>query len=98
MGFARSIPLLPLAALGLAGCASTRAASTPTLRAVAPATGRTGALTADERVRHVLNRLAFSPRPGDEAAVRSIGVDRWIARQPEPGSIDDGHRHPGLAP
>src|SRR2546429_4174036 len=90
MGFARSIPLLPLAALGLAGCASTRAASTPTLRAVAPATGRTGALTADERVRHVLNRLAFGPRPGDEAAVRSIGVDRWIARQLEPDSIDDG--------
>ena len=90
MGFARSIPLLPLAALGLAGCASTRTTSTPTLRAVAPATGRTGALTADERVRHVLNRLAFGPRPGDEAAVRSIGVDRWIARQLEPDSIDDG--------
>ena len=32
MGFARSIPLLPLAALGLAGCASTRTTSTPTLR------------------------------------------------------------------
>src|SRR5438552_13461273 len=62
----------------------------PTLRAVTPATGRTGALTADERVRHVLNRLAFGPRPGDEAAVRSIGVDRWIARQLEPDSIDDG--------
>src|SRR5438132_1687951 len=31
MGFARSIPLLPLAALGLAGCASTRAASPPPL-------------------------------------------------------------------
>src|SRR5438552_10044428 len=61
----------------------------PTLRAVAPATGRTGALTADERVRHVLNRLAFGPRPGDEAAVRSTGVDRWIARQLEPDSIDD---------
>jgi len=37
----------------------------------------------------VLNRLAFGPRPGDEAAVRSIGVDRWIARQLEPDSIDD---------
>jgi len=90
MRFARSIPLLPLAALGWAGCASTHTASTPTLTAVTPATRRVGALSSDERVRHVLNRLAFGPRPGDEAAVRAIGVERWIARQLEPDSIADG--------
>ena len=90
MRFARSIPLLPLAALAWAGCASTHTASTPTLTAVTPATRRVGALSSDERVRHVLNRLAFGPRPGDEAAVRAIGVERWIARQLEPDSIDDG--------
>ncbi len=90
MRFARSIPLLPLAALVLAGCATTQAASTPTLTAVAAATRREGALSVDERVRHVLNRLAFGPRPGDEAAVRAMGVERWIARQLEPDSIDDG--------
>jgi len=90
MRFARSIPLLPLAALAWAGCASTHTASTPTLTAVTPATRRGGALSSDERVRHVLNRLAFGPRPGDEAAVRAIGVERWIARQLEPDSIDDG--------
>ena len=89
MRFARSIPLLPLAALAWAGCASTHTASTPTLTAVTPATRRVGALSSDERVRHVLNRLAFGPRPGDEAAVRAIGVERWIARQLEPDSIDD---------
>ena len=90
MRLARSIPLLPLAALAWAGCASTHTASTPTLTAVTPATRRVGALSSDERVRHVLNRLAFGPRPGDEAAVRAIGVERWIARQLEPDSIDDG--------
>ena len=90
MRLARSIPLLPLAALAWAGCASTHTASTPTLTAVTPATRRVGALSSDERVRHVLNRLAFGPRPGDEAAVRAIGVERWIARQFEPDSIDDG--------
>src|SRR6059058_3475130 len=90
MRFARSIPLLPLAALAWAGCASTHTASTPTLTAVTPATRGVGALSSDERVRHVLNRLAFGPRPGDEAAVRAIGVERWIARQLEPDSIDDG--------
>ena len=90
MRLARSIPLLPLAALAWAGCASTHTASTPTLTAVTPATRRGGALSSDERVRHVLNRLAFGPRPGDEAAVRAIGVERWIARQLEPDSIDDG--------
>src|SRR5207237_330602 len=61
-----------------------------TLTAVTPATRRVGALSSDERVRHVLNRLAFGPRPGDEAAVRAIGVERWIAGQLEPDSIADG--------
>src|SRR5206468_8117775 len=84
------LPLLGGLAWAGAACATTHAASTPTLTAVAPATRRVGALSADERARHVLNRLAFGPRPGDEAAVRSIGVDRWIARQLEPDSIADG--------
>src|SRR5438046_8493128 len=90
MRFARSIPLLPLAALAWAGCASTHTASTPTLTAVTPATRRVGALSSDERVPHVLNRLAFGPPPGHDAAVRAIGVERWIARQLEPASLADG--------
>ncbi len=45
--------------------------------------------TADQQVQHVLNRLAFGPRPGDVAAVRAMGVDAWIARQLEPDRIDD---------
>jgi uncharacterized protein (DUF1800 family) len=45
--------------------------------------------TADEQVQQVLNRLAFGPRPGDVAAVRAMGVDRWIALQLAPDRIRD---------
>ena len=45
--------------------------------------------TADQQVRHVLNRLAFGPRPGDVERVRALGVDRWIATQLEPSRIRD---------
>ncbi|HEX3409966.1 MAG TPA: DUF1800 domain-containing protein, partial [Candidatus Binataceae bacterium] len=38
---------------------------------------------------HVLNRVAFGPRPGDLAAVRQIGVDRYITQQLSPDSIPE---------
>jgi uncharacterized protein (DUF1800 family) len=43
----------------------------------------------DERVLHVLNRFTFGPRPGDVAAVHSMGVKEWFERQLNPLSIDD---------
>ncbi|HEX7977421.1 MAG TPA: DUF1800 domain-containing protein [Gemmatimonadaceae bacterium] len=45
--------------------------------------------TADEQVRHVLDRLAFGARPGDVARVRATGVDEWIALQLAPDRIPD---------
>jgi uncharacterized protein (DUF1800 family) len=45
--------------------------------------------TADQQVQHVLNRLAFGPRPGDVARVRAMGVDAWIERQLAPERIRD---------
>lgn len=45
--------------------------------------------TADQQVIQVLNRLAFGPRPGDAAAVRAMGVDRWMEQQLHPERIDD---------
>ena len=45
--------------------------------------------TADQQVRHALNRLAFGARPGDVDRVRSIGVDQWIALQLQPSRIRD---------
>ena len=45
--------------------------------------------TADQQVRHVLNRVAFGARPGDVERVRAVGVDRWIALQLQPSRIRD---------
>jgi uncharacterized protein (DUF1800 family) len=44
-------------------------------------------LAPDEQALHVLNRLAFGPRPGDVERVSSMGVQRWIAEQLHPETI-----------
>jgi uncharacterized protein (DUF1800 family) len=46
-------------------------------------------ITGAQRTLHALNRLAFGPRPGDIGAVKSIGVDRYLARQLDPQSIPE---------
>lgn len=46
-------------------------------------------LHGDEQARHVLNRLAFGPRPGEVERLRKLGVDRWIAQQLAPEHIGD---------
>jgi uncharacterized protein (DUF1800 family) len=53
--------------------------------------------TADQQVRHVLNRLAFGARPGDYDRVRAMGVDAWIAQQLQPARIPDPIVEPLLA-
>ncbi|HJR66847.1 MAG TPA: DUF1800 domain-containing protein [Gemmatimonadaceae bacterium] len=45
--------------------------------------------TADQQVRHVLNRLAFGARPGDVDRVRAMGVDQWITVQLQPARMRD---------
>ncbi len=44
-------------------------------------------LTDEEKALHVLNRLAYGPRPGDVDAVRKLGVKHYIAEQLAPDSI-----------
>ena len=44
-------------------------------------------LNRDEQVLHVLNRLAYGPRPGDVEAVRKMGVRKWIDLQLHPEQI-----------
>lgn len=46
-------------------------------------------LTQHERAEHVLNRLAFGPRPGDVERVEKMGIQRWIDQQLHPEHIDD---------
>ena len=54
-------------------------------------------LTQDQRVLHALNRLTFGPRPGDVAAVESMGLDKWINQQLNPETIDDSALESRLA-
>jgi uncharacterized protein (DUF1800 family) len=46
-------------------------------------------LTERERALHVLNRLAFGPRPGDVDRVAAMGTASWIERQLHPTRIAD---------
>ena len=46
-------------------------------------------LTPREQATHVLNRLAFGPRPGDVDRVVALGVDRWIDQQLRPERVLD---------
>jgi uncharacterized protein (DUF1800 family) len=44
-------------------------------------------LTTREQAHHVLNRMAFGPRPGDVDRVIAMGVDRWIEQQLHPDRV-----------
>ena len=44
-------------------------------------------LAPDQQAVHVLNRLAFGPRPGDVERVQHLGVQRYIDEQLHPESI-----------
>jgi uncharacterized protein (DUF1800 family) len=46
-------------------------------------------LAADKQALHVLNRLAFGPRPGDVDAVRRMGVKEWIQQQLHPERVPE---------
>ncbi|HEY8182972.1 MAG TPA: DUF1800 domain-containing protein [Thermoanaerobaculia bacterium] len=46
-------------------------------------------LTEQQRAVHVLNRLAFGPRPGDVDKVLKDGIDVWIDQQLHPDAIPD---------
>ncbi|MDQ6802522.1 MAG: DUF1800 domain-containing protein [Acidobacteriota bacterium] len=46
-------------------------------------------LSDHQRAVHVLNRLAFGPRPGDVDQVLKNGVDVWIDQQLHPDAIPD---------
>jgi uncharacterized protein (DUF1800 family) len=42
-----------------------------------------------QEVTHLLNRVAFGPRPGDPERVRKLGIDHYIDQQLHPERIDD---------
>jgi hypothetical protein len=46
-----------------------------------------GEETRQDRILHVLNRLAFGPRPGDFERVSAMGPERYVQEQLHPQSI-----------
>jgi uncharacterized protein (DUF1800 family) len=47
------------------------------------------AVDSDQQVLHILNRLAFGPTLEDFNFVKMVGVERYIAEQLDPASIDE---------
>jgi uncharacterized protein (DUF1800 family) len=47
------------------------------------------AADSDQRVLHVLNRLAFGPTLADFNYVKAIGVERYIAEQLDPAAVEE---------
>jgi len=51
---------------------------------------KTKALMNDDQViLHLLNRMAYGPRPGDVARVQKMGIAVWLRQQLQPETIDD---------
>ena len=47
------------------------------------------ALTPDQKIVHVLDRLGFGPRPGDVERVKKMGLEAYLQQQLHPERIDD---------
>lgn len=47
------------------------------------------ALTEDQKILHVLNRLGFGARPGDIEKVKAMGLQKYIDQQLNPDSVND---------
>ena len=56
-----------------------------------------GVLSADQKIIHLLNRIAYGPRPGDVERVRQMGIDKYIDQQLHPERIDDNSVQARLA-
>jgi len=53
-------------------------------------------LNEEEAILHALNRLGYGPRPGDVERVRQMGLEKWVAEQFHPETIDDASLAPRL--
>jgi len=68
---------------------TTFAAATTGQSMKATSTAKSGKLSEEQRILHVLNRLGFGARPGDVERVKAIGLDKYIELQLNPEKIDD---------
>src|ERR1051326_1771337 len=82
---ARSIAALLLSILVL----QTSAGFISTVQASQSAPKKSGKLSDDQRIAHVLSRLTFGARPGDFERVKAMGVEAFINQQLDPDAIDN---------
>ncbi|MEW6212974.1 MAG: DUF1800 domain-containing protein [Acidobacteriota bacterium] len=50
---------------------------------------RTGRMSEDQKIIHLLNRATFGPRPGDAERVRQMSVNKFLEEQLHPETIDE---------
>lgn len=91
-----AVPLLVLFAAAASNGGAEKHKDLPADRATKPALNKKfkgrlpiTELSEDEAILHVLNRLAYGPRPGDVERIRQVGLEKWIDHQLNPDSIDD---------
>jgi len=71
----------------MSSCSSLIAALSASALLLAPGRPQAAPLAPDQQAVHVLNRMAFGPRPGDVERVTQMGVQRWIDAQLQPETI-----------
>ena len=62
-----------------------------------PAQPATTKLSENQKILHLLNRIAFGARPGDVERVRKLGVDKFVDQQLHPERIDDSSTEAALS-
>src|SRR3989304_5931395 len=81
--------------IALPGCGATGGGmagsppAAPLVRETRPGSREPGPPPDDRRIAHLLNRLAYGPRPGDIERVRTIGLAAYVERQLNPEGLDD---------
>ncbi|MEB0163609.1 DUF1800 family protein, partial [Glaciimonas sp. CA11.2] len=80
--------LNPLSAIAAPASPTRTPDFTPPLApTIAPTPSSTAPLWENEKALHVLNRLAYGPRPGDVDEIKKMGVKRYIDLQLNPERI-----------
>jgi len=59
------------------------------IAAIIPSVAAPPSAATDRAIVHLLNRIAYGPRPGDVEKVRAIGIERYIDQQLHPERIPD---------
>ena len=88
--------LLPLLAIVVVGCGGGRPSGLAPMRL--PAGDMAFPQADSANARHLLDRLAFGPRPGDIAHVQAVGVGGWLEEQLNPGRLRDTAGDDALKP